>query len=225
MSENDFDAWVRDMGIRFPPIGAWLRNLGPDAGHLMLAWSEALEDVDLADALEVNRRMLCGDDPGPGEFATNWQGLPAHVRLLAKAARLRSYVEGEGRSEPNLNEPRYKCGQCQDRAVVFVATRAAQKEVLTTGSLVNCRHRVAVVICNKCDKGRMRQQAETDQANSSRRREKTAVMSEWFYIVGHDGLYSPEQIEAFAEWCQERKAAWFDRNRVAEFDRYNREAS
>lgn len=83
MTPLQFDDWFNDVCRKFPAIGEWVRKLGNAGGGLLADWSDALESTDLADALDANKRLLAGDDDGPGKFPSDWQMLPAKVKSLA----------------------------------------------------------------------------------------------------------------------------------------------
>lgn len=221
MTSDEFDLWADDLGRKFPAIAKWFREMDAGLVALLAEWAEALEDVSGADALVVNRRMLSGSDPGPGNFPSDWQGLPAHVRAMAEGVKARRYEAESARSEPDLSGPRHKCDQCRDRGTVFIAHPAAVAEVLKRGTLRNdFTHRVGVAFCS-CSAGEVRQQSEADAIKARKWSEKTRVMSEWSFDLGLENLRRPEQIAEFVAWCKERQQAWRERKRFREFDSYN----
>lgn len=83
MSPFDFENWQADLTRKFPAIGEWLHKLGPMSGELLADWCDVLENVSAADAMAANKRLLVGDDDGPGKFPSDWQVLPAKIRSMA----------------------------------------------------------------------------------------------------------------------------------------------
>lgn len=61
MTDDQFGEWMTDHLRRFPGVKNWLAGLEGGGTHIVDQWAEALSDVDLRDAVEVNRRMGIGD--------------------------------------------------------------------------------------------------------------------------------------------------------------------
>jgi hypothetical protein len=85
MTRDEFDAWTADLSRKFPAIHAWLDGLGNATAPLLADWCDVLASCALPDALAANRRLLAGDEDGPGKFPSDWQGLPAKVRSLVRS--------------------------------------------------------------------------------------------------------------------------------------------
>lgn len=89
MDSIDFERWLADLGRKFPALRAWVRAIEPEADHhaLIDGWHRAMDDLDPADCLEANERMLAGHLDGPGYDANQWQALPARMRRHCAALR------------------------------------------------------------------------------------------------------------------------------------------
>lgn len=87
MKATEFDNWYDDLCTRFPSVDAWLGKVAtsPEAKRRTLrTWCVAMDDVMLADAVEVNTRMQCGDAELFGKYEHDPEKIPQHVRRLAK---------------------------------------------------------------------------------------------------------------------------------------------
>lgn len=90
MKTAEFDRWWKDLAMRFPSVDAWLVRVHPSTAsqrQLLRSWYGVLEDVTLADAMDVTLAMQAGDLewPGGGEGSYGFEErLPQHVRRLAR---------------------------------------------------------------------------------------------------------------------------------------------
>lgn len=87
MTPNEFDRWWSDSQMRWPSLSAWLGKCfseQPRQVEFLRSWRAVVADVALADALEVNRLMQAGDLPWVGEYDSDKERLPQHVRKLAR---------------------------------------------------------------------------------------------------------------------------------------------
>jgi hypothetical protein len=87
MTTTEFDRWYEDLTARFPSVETWLEKHAPDAGdkrRMLRNWCVALDDVPLADAIEANRAMQAGDLPWVGDYDSDKERLPRHLRGLTR---------------------------------------------------------------------------------------------------------------------------------------------
>src|SRR5690242_16659049 len=87
MTIEEFDRWWKDAKLCWPSLATWLAKAFPDQSQqseLLRKWFRAIDDVTLQDALEVNRLMQSGELPWVGEYDSDKERLPRHVRGLAK---------------------------------------------------------------------------------------------------------------------------------------------
>ncbi len=188
MSSDEFNQWTADLCRKFPAIAKWLEGL-PDGGlGLLEEWAGVLERTDLRAALEVNRRILAGDEDGlPGMFPSDWQQLPAYVRRLAYRREL---------PEPGeLNyarEERFDCPLCRDTGRVHVASPAAVVAVLAD-TFKTCHHRDAVARCT-CRRG---------QALKRNYQWETFNDGADFRVL--DPLWREGECERFTAWVHEQR--------------------
>jgi hypothetical protein len=87
MTIEEFDRWWKDAKLCWPSLATWLHKAFPDQSQqseLLRKWFRAIDDVTLLDALEVNRQMQSGEMPWVGEYDSDKERLPRHVRGLAK---------------------------------------------------------------------------------------------------------------------------------------------
>ena len=80
MNKPEFNKWWLDYSTRFPDTGEWM-NKQPAANEVLTVWQEALINVELSDALEVNRRLTRGDDEHWPAYER--EETPAKIRKLA----------------------------------------------------------------------------------------------------------------------------------------------
>lgn len=87
MTTAEFDRWFDDLTARFPSVDTWLAKFAPEASdklRMLRNWCVSLDDVSLPDAVEVNRLMQSGELPWVGEYESDKERLPRHVRGLTK---------------------------------------------------------------------------------------------------------------------------------------------
>jgi hypothetical protein len=87
MTSKEFAQWWGDLTIRWPSVTAWLAKSFPDESQqraLLRTWSECMNDVSLESCLEINRQMQTGDLAWVGEYDSDKERLPQHVRRLAR---------------------------------------------------------------------------------------------------------------------------------------------
>lgn len=95
MNRTEFNQWWSDFKARWPARVLDLKRdklTGQDRSddeqkRCLRLWSEALDDVDLSEALEVNRRWFAGELETPKWF--HLEDTPAFVRTAAIASRPR----------------------------------------------------------------------------------------------------------------------------------------
>lgn len=103
MIKAEFNTWWTDVLLRFPSVDAWLvraHDVESNRDALLVTWAGVLSDVQLIDALEVNRLMQLGDLPWVGEYDHEKEKLPQHVRRLARGL--------VANRQPRADEPEYK---------------------------------------------------------------------------------------------------------------------
>jgi hypothetical protein len=87
MTTAEFDRWFEDVLLRFPSVDSWFEKHFQDTAEkrrTLRNWCVALDDVQIADVMEVNSLMQAGDLPWVGEYDSDKERLPRHVRGLAK---------------------------------------------------------------------------------------------------------------------------------------------
>ena len=87
MTTAEFDRWLDDLEIRFPSVAAWFTKVAPDADsrrRMLRSWCTVMADARSTDCLAVNEHMQAGDMPWVGEYDSDKERLPQHVRRLAK---------------------------------------------------------------------------------------------------------------------------------------------
>lgn len=234
MSPLQFDEWYADTCRKFPAIRGWLIQMGDvAAGELMAEWCEVLSVCDLQDLLVANKRMLAGEDEGPGQFQSQWQEIPAKVRRLALMAKYRREEVESGRASPDLSGPKVHCKHCQDTGRLFVAHPALIAAILN--GAVRCKWLIATVRCNRCDRGRARGKlaSELSPGDDARKAERQAaynpelhflIPQDWpnFDCLFHPEFSDPQNLIDLRAWVLERKATWDGKKRHSEFDDYNR---
>lgn len=223
MNADEFDLWTADLGKKFPAIGFWLEKL-PHAGELLADWGDALAAADLNDCLEVNRRMLSGDDDGPGKFPSDWQTLPASIRRLADAVRLRREATSTRYVEPDFNQPRYRCVDCHDTGRMSVA-HPAMCSAWYAGTLDQCRHRVATVLC-PCpiaEPIRTRQAKDQNAPGIATYSTRLHYAIDWTEIHRWHMPLTLEMLNSFSAWCEERHQECMASKRFGEFDKFNQD--
>lgn len=227
MTADEFNLWIVDLGKKFPAVGSWIRNL-PHAEDLLADWCDAMAECDLEDCLEVNRRFLTGDDDGPGKFPSDWETLPATIRRLASAARLRREVanrrHSHGEEMPNWSEPRYRCPDCRDSGRMLVAS-PAMISAWYAGRLESCHRKTAAVLC-ACpiaEPIRTLQKREPNARPIATYNSRLHYAIEWSEVHAWCLPLSPDTLAKFAAWCQERHDECMASKRYGEFDAFNRQ--
>jgi hypothetical protein len=221
MTDADFDLWTADTWRKFPAIAAWIRTTG---GDLLCDWRDALAPCELSDLLAVNTRMLSGDDDGPGKFTSDWQGLPAHVRRLAAAVRLRREIaEPLDRSTYEPQGPRYRCSDCRDSGRRFVA-HPSMLAAWYRGDVGSAKYRTAIVLC-ECQQSnpiRTRQGQEKNKDGTATFKDGLHFPLPWVWLPMWERREAPpDMLTAFVEWCEQSHKAWANSKRHREFDDFN----
>lgn len=228
MTDPEFDRWCEDVYRKFPPIRQWIAGTTGAGIGLLEDWRDALGPCDLSDLLSVNVRMLAGDDDGPGKFPTDWQTLPAHVRRLAQAVRLRREVsEPADRGSYEPQGPRYRCRDCRDTGRRFVA-HYAMVAAWYAGDVTGCRYRTAVVLCGcpAMDAVRTRQGNESKREGVATFKEGLHFPLPYLWLPQWEiARPPPEMFEQFVAWCEASHKAWADSKRHREFDEFNNQDS
>lgn len=93
MTQKEFNQWWSDLTTRFPSIAGWFTRLQPVDGvsqpehqkRVLRTWYDVLQDVLLADALEVSQRMQRGDLEQIGGFDSDKERTPNIIRHHARA--------------------------------------------------------------------------------------------------------------------------------------------
>ena len=83
MTKQEFERWWADVTMRFPSIDTWLSKVAGDEisqRTLLKTWYDVLGGTPIADALEVNRLMQAGEVPWVGEYDSDKERLPQHVK-------------------------------------------------------------------------------------------------------------------------------------------------
>lgn len=91
MTKDEFNRWLQDYQVRFPDTANWI-SAQANSQDMLGVWREALANVELGDALEVNRRLTRGDDEHWPAYER--EETPAKIRKLSwDVARIRRQEE------------------------------------------------------------------------------------------------------------------------------------
>lgn len=157
MKSNEFQKWFGDLKLRFPDSAAWIakgdRSETEQLG-ILKQWADALADVDLADALEVNARIHRGqimlDDNRPGFPAYERENIPGIVRRHATGLRMQRTI---GSPRPETWRECVKCKPCGDSGFRPVWTNRAIAYMREHQNLDGFGpHRHVMARCN-CERG------------------------------------------------------------------------
>jgi hypothetical protein len=213
MTPTEFAEWNADLGRKFPAIRAWQLGVG-NAEGLLSDWREVLAEVCLDDALAVNKRMLAGDDQAPGNFASDWQLLPSHVRRLAVAARIRRDIPHQ-RDEPDWREQRYRCADCRDTGQRNVAHPELFKRWHAGKPLNDCPYHTAIVRC-ECRRGTKWGTGLADFNEAC----NFPIPWSWYPKWGY-WRDCQEQLAEFTAWAERAWQEHLNSKRFKEFDDWN----
>lgn len=113
MTPDEFNRWWSDAKMRWPSLESWLaKNFATQDRQVefLKTWRAVLVDVSFADASEVNRKMQAGDLPWVGEYDSDKERLPQHVRRLAKQLAFESRDKDQHR-EPDRKPSTFPAGK------------------------------------------------------------------------------------------------------------------
>lgn len=107
MNTNEFNQWWGDFKSRFPDLGGQWFAEGRSAETqraILATWSNLLSDIDLHEAIEINRAIQAGDIEG---FSGKWDrdNIPAIIRK-AVISRRPNENPWTGPNEPDEHRPR-----------------------------------------------------------------------------------------------------------------------
>ena len=226
MKPTEFQQWFRDLNVRFPDTASWIaKNDRNDSEQIdiLKQWSDALADVELTDALEVNARIHRGqimlEDNRPGIPAYDRENVPAIVRRHALNLRVQRMIV------PNRVETwrdGFKCVACQDSGFRPVWSNRAIAFMRDHGNLDgfgNLRH----VLCRcNCDRGHPRG-VEEKYAKQGQRIETVPQFHEnSFCQVFSWDTRSEKALNGLAVWVAEYEQRRIETAYHGDFTEYNR---
>lgn len=106
MTSAEFNLWLDDLEVRFPSVSGWFVKVAPEEANrlkVLRSWQVVMGDVVCSFAMMVNLKMQAGDLPGWGEYDSDKERLPQHVRRLARQL---AWEAIHGRDEPAEQPPR-----------------------------------------------------------------------------------------------------------------------
>lgn len=166
MRRDEFNTWWADFKTRWPGRVLELRQdrlenrdrTEDEQRNMLRLWAEALDDVELSEALEINRRWFAGELETPKWFKL--EETPAFVRQHALAMRPRP-TTWTGPKDAGYEErpPRYKGKPgllrsiCEDLEKGLSKEEAAERLRLAIGGCQGDQRRYNCVVC--LDQGRV----------------------------------------------------------------------
>ena len=252
MTSREFEHWWADISRRYPSLPAWLAKCFQDANdqrEFLRTWVVVLGDVELADALEVNRLMQAGDLAWVGDYDADKERLPQHVR---KHARRMAAERTPRNIEPSaaLSPSSFPAGKIL-RRIIEMTDRGVDRDEAKAIALKefpvgrpNWEPRYHCHICR--DQGRVTvasneaiQAVIADMWDKCRHREGTmrcvcrrhipanprhpiADYESAIDFLVNDSLYHCEsEIERFREWVKSKEAEFLESKRESAFDAFN----
>lgn len=115
MTQQEFNRWWHDFGVRFPNKASWATSTDTET---IKTWREVLEPIELIDALAANKALQAGD----AEWPNDWERIPKGVhdvalkmrdRRLAAAYKMDSAAAASEDGNPNW------CALCQNSGLVL----------------------------------------------------------------------------------------------------------
>jgi hypothetical protein len=250
MTSSEFSKWWADLTTRFPNMSAWLKRCfagEQEQREFLRTWVSVMADVNLADALDVNRQMQAGDLPFVGDF--HEQDIPAHVRRLARKAawesrpRTNEQVEhGKPSSFPAGKILRRmaelaRLGFNREDAMAqalkdFPIGKPAHEPrygchlCLDVGSvLVAPPWAITAMLEDRFEKCRHRNSSARCKCRpalpqNSRWRQAT-YDAKYCYRID-DPLWPDSQVDDFRAWCEAKREEFWNSKREPAFDAFNR---
>ena len=251
MNAPEFTRWWTDAKTCFPSLDAWVCKCFQDENRqreFLRKWSGVLSDVQLTDALEVNRQMQTGDLPWVGEYDHDKERLPQHVRRLAMQ------MSWDRRERPaddpkDLNPTSFPAGKIMrriidltDKGVPPEEAKAIVLKELPVGrpryehrfhclicfdtGLVTVASRTAIeyVLADKFHECHHREAAirctcKGHIPQSQKRPFPVYDSSKDFRI--EDYLWRPPEVERFMAWVEQRREDYWNSKREMAFDSFN----
>lgn len=121
MNDAEFTGeFTRVLSGCYPSTIEWMRGLPRDTREsLRKTWLEELTDIGLSEASEAIRAIHRGHYAGPAAYEREcWPGFIRHA--IEQMKRERKFQEAAARQEPDLDQPRIWCLDCQDTGIVSV---------------------------------------------------------------------------------------------------------
>lgn len=245
MNKSEFNHWWSDYSRRFPDTGRWMAELD---GSVLAYWQEALSRVELADCLEVSRRIMSGDLEAIKAY--DRENIPAIIRShVANLKAEQSAKDGEARAAQLSEYEREKYLVRQPRSPV----KGSSRETL-------CR--IETLMASGISSQEARRQIEPDDESDERYNCLTCRDSGWVDVFSNLAIaalirrtpfpqgaparmsvrctcaraskkekverYSPNRYcvyddnpERLEEWIVRIQAADLERRRFKEFDEFN----
>lgn len=239
MKKQEFQRWLADFDLRFPDSAAWIaKGDRSDADQIALLeqWADALADVELSDALEVNARIQRGqimlDDKGqrPGIPAYDRENVPAIIRRNSLNIRVQRMVASPARAETWRDG--VKCKDCSDSGFRPVWMNRAIAFYREHGNLDGFGANRHVVVRCQCERGFPRG-LEPEEAKPSgqakpetdRKVENVPRFSESSFcpVFGWD-TKSREALANLAAWLEAYEQRRLESAYSGDFADYNRRA-
>lgn len=257
MTQTEFDRWWADVVLRFPSIDAWLVKVtsqdavSADSSQraVLRTWFDVLGDVNLTDALEVNRQMQSGELEWVGDYDGNKERLPQHVRRLARQMSWERHARPTEETRRDLTPTSFPAGKILRRmselAANGVERDAAKKMALEEFPIgqPNYEPRYRCLVC--LDVGRVFVASNpaieymlADRFHECRHR--IAVVrctckahlptSPKYQLATYDKdkcfkikefTWPESEVQEFRDWVELKKMEYWDSKREHAFDQFN----
>ncbi len=252
MNSTEFNRWWTDAKTCWPSLGAWLvKHFDNEISEreFLRKWAGVLADVQLADAIEVNRLMQSGDLPFVGEYEGDKERLPQHVRRLARKMSWERANDGNPEPAPELKPTSFPAGKILKRILALTDSgvpSAEAKQIVLAELPVGRPNYEPRYSCSLClDVGRIfvaSQAAVHAMAGEvfdachhrtsvvlckcregMKRHPKSllAVYSADLCFKVDDTCWPESQVERFREWCEAKREAYWNSKREPAFDAFN----
>jgi hypothetical protein len=255
MNAPEFNQWWIDAKLCFPSMAGWLSKTFADPktqNDFLRKWAAVLADVTIADALEVNRLMQSGDLPFVGEYDSDKERLPQHVRRHARRlAASRRPREVEPTSE--LSPSSFPAGKILRRIFELTgkgglssseAKEIALKEFPIGKSKWEPRYQcrlcfdvgrievasnqgIRAMLAGTFDlcRGNHRNAVVACKCKAHQKRPENnpiAVYDASLCYRIDDPLWPDSQVDDFRAWCEAKREEFWNSKREPAFDAFNR---
>lgn len=252
MTPTDFNNWWADCKLRWPSLDTWLCKCFADTHRqteFLRNWRSVLLDVNLADAMEVNRLMQVGDLAWVGEYDADKERLPQHVRRLARTLRAERQPRQQPEPLPELKPSAFPAGKILRRMLELVdsglprdeAKAIAVKEFPVGKPTWEPRYHchlcrdvgnvtvasptaVQAMLAGMFDDCHHREAAVRCKCRghiAQNPKRTICVFDTTQDFIVQDSLWPESQVEKFREWCEAKRDEFWNSKRESAFDAFN----